>query len=124
MDSSQAVEPTSEVRPRIVNELAVPITILPPPTAQPIQKVPAAQARQAPVQERFLSILTHVPEFVVNNAARTHGVNLGSDTLTRVGQSLGHLGAPQWEFLTSCRDTNTIFDKGGKLLSSVCYFFL
>ncbi|XP_062083233.1 uncharacterized protein LOC133789408 [Humulus lupulus] len=115
-----ATEPNSQVRSNKATELAAPPTILAPPAAQPIQRIPAAPTRkgQAPVREYFLSISTHVPEFVINCTARTHGVNLGSDTLTCMVQSISHLGAPQWEFLTSFRDANTLFDKGGELLSS------
>ena len=60
---------------------------------------------------------------MLDNAAKSHGVNLGLDVLFRMGQSLSSLGTPQWEFLTSCRDPNTIFNKGGELLSSVSHLY-
>ena len=68
---------------------------------------------------RMLSISTHVDEYVIDNATGTHGATLGSDVLSRVGQSISNIGAPQWQFLVNARDSNVLYDKSTELISSV-----
>ena len=69
----------------------------------------------------MLSIRTHVDEFVIDKAAGAHGAILGSDILSRVGQSLDGFDAEHWEFLNKARDCNTLYDKSIELTATVTF---
>ncbi|XP_062104852.1 uncharacterized protein LOC133816306 [Humulus lupulus] len=94
--------------------------VAPPPASQLKQ----AHLAQPPIQDCHLTITTYMLKFVVDSAAGTSGVQLGSDALTCVSQCLSSLGAPQWDFLTTCQNANTLFDKSGELLSSAFLTFI
>ncbi|XP_062078266.1 uncharacterized protein LOC133782862 isoform X2 [Humulus lupulus] len=121
-DTIQVADPTPEVMVFTQVELAAPADLL-LPISSPKRPAPAPR-KPASTQERLLSISTHLPEYVIDPAVGSHGINLGSNVLSRFGQSLNNLGAPQWQFLTSCRDTNTIFDKGSELFTSAFAAFV
>ncbi|XP_062115046.1 uncharacterized protein LOC133829198 [Humulus lupulus] len=95
----------------------------PPPAIQTSQQTAPPPKKLVPTWERLLSISTYSPEYVIDNAAGKHWASLGSNLLSRVGQSFSNLGAPQWKFLTSCRDNNTLYDKGSELLTSAVAAF-
>ncbi|XP_062115001.1 uncharacterized protein LOC133829082 [Humulus lupulus] len=104
---SSAVEPTPQVRASTTVELQPPIMVH--STLGPPLKKPSASTT------RKLSVSTHIDEYVVDNAAGSHGASLGSDILSRVGQSFSGFDTPHWKFLNNARDCNTLYEKSVEL---------
>ncbi|XP_062112709.1 uncharacterized protein LOC133823872 isoform X2 [Humulus lupulus] len=106
MDLTPQVEASTTGVPSLPPSIMVPSTVGPPP------KKPSAS------KTCLFLISTHVDEYVVDNAAGTHGATLGSDVLSRVGQSISSFEAPQWQFLNNARDCNTLYDKSVELATA------
>ena len=68
-----------------------------------------------------LSVSTHVEEYVVNNDAGSHGDTLGSDILSRVGQSFSSFDAAHWKFLNNARDCTALYEKSIELAAAVTF---
>ncbi|XP_062119452.1 uncharacterized protein LOC133833838 [Humulus lupulus] len=79
------------------------------PTLGPPPKKPSASLTHK------LLVSTHVEEYVIDNAAESHRATLGSDVLSRVGQSFSSFDAPQWQFLNNARDYTALYEKSIEL---------
>ena len=85
---SQAAAADPEVG--VSTEVTLPL----PPAIQTSHKTAPAPKKLVPTRECLLSISTHSSEYVINNVTGKHGATLGSDVLSRVGQSFSNLSAP------------------------------
>ena len=111
--TSSTVLPTSQVGASIMAEPQPPVLVR--PTLGPPPKKPSASLTHK------LSVSTHVEEYVIDNAAGSHGATLGSDVLSRVGQSFSSFDAPQWKFLNNARDCTALYEKSIELAAAVTF---
>ena len=84
---------TSQVGASTMAEPQLPVAVQ-PSLGPPPKKPSASRAHK-------LSVSTHVEEYVIDNAAGTHGSMLCSDVMSRIGQSFSSLEAPQWQVLNN-----------------------
>ncbi|XP_062083096.1 uncharacterized protein LOC133789303 isoform X2 [Humulus lupulus] len=105
-DPNAQVDASVSIAPVTLPPAATLLTIGRPPKKPSISKALLPSARP------------HVEEFVLDGTAGIHGAILGSDVLSRVGQSFSGFGADHWDFVNKAPDCNALYDKSIELTAA------